>query len=198
MSTAIDAANGGQSIEGAAPSPQRSEEENDVLLLEAELGPLDLPAGATLTPETQVHLDRMLYKVRELRQQMDDVQRVADMRIADIQRWADHQNAQRYRQVQYLTMLLEYAADTLPYNGKAKSVSLPNGKLGRRTQQAAFTIVDPAKALAFCKKNGIEYRSLEEPYVGKLKEWAKENNDAVPPGCTVEARPDKPYIQVAP
>lgn len=177
--------------------PIRTPEEDAILALEAELGSLDVPPQSSLTPEVMAQIDRMLAKVRGLLKENEDVQAVAALRIQEIQDWADRHNATRARQVAYLTTVLEYTAGELVYRPNSKSVTLPNGTLGKRAQGPRLVITEADKALAFCKKHGIEFKAVEEPYVGKLKEWALKNGK-VPAGCTLETdRPDKPYIEVA-
>lgn len=183
---------------GVRPAPVVApdvEEADAVLALEAELGGTELP-GNSLTPEVQAHLDRMLYKMRELRQAIADVEQAGALRVEEIQRWVMSTTRTMRHQLQYLDTVATYAAGQLEYRGKAKSVSLPSGVLGRKAQQPVLAIQDEAKALAFSKQHGIPFKQVEEPYVGQLKEYV-ERTGIVPDGCTYDTRPDKPYVKVS-
>jgi hypothetical protein len=82
--------------------------------------------------------------------------------------------------------------------GRAKSVSLPNGRVGREKQRATLKILDMDKALAFAVEHDIPTMTTttHKVYVDDLKAYATSTGVA-PDGCTYdEGGEDTWYIKL--
>lgn len=181
----------------AARAAAVDEAERYRLELEVEIGgKLEAPRGE-LSAEARANLDRMLFKMRELIQEIQDLETTARLRYEDIELWLHRETRRQRAQLTYLTMVLEDAAANVVFPTGKKSINLPSGTLGRRALQPTLTVVDKDAALAFSRKHGILIK--EEPYAGELKKWAAQRKfKKVPDGCTVQVgRDDKPYVEVA-
>lgn len=179
--------------------------------LAEELGPeiLDVeeaPPEELASPEALALLDRMLYKLRELEREQEAVVEVARRRTDDISQWKNNRVATLGKPAAFLRMVLEHAARTMQFAGKAKSVSLPSGRLGRRAQPDRLEIADQAAAVAFAKTYNRSLAEGSQPVPIKVVETVSvkdmtevwQSTGVVPDGCVpVTARDDKPFVEVS-
>lgn len=178
----------------AVPVATEQVKEQYILELEAELGTdLEVPRGR-LDVDGQARVDRMLFKLSQLHKEVEEVEEMAGKRMQDIQAWADRMSRGKRSQIQYLRVILEDAAANIEFPGDRKSLSLPFGTLGRRSQSRTITVIDKEKAIKFCEKKGIPVKVEKSLYLNELKSWSKQHNDALPPGCEWEEKEDKPYV----
>jgi phage host-nuclease inhibitor protein Gam len=143
-------------------------------------------------------------KIKDAQNEIDEVNKTASVELAKtterINDWRQKETNKRQRDIDYISTLLEeFARKELEESeGKAKSISLPNGAIGFRKQQPKFDY-DDTVVLDNLKKNNLDKFINIVPSINK-KELKKEAvikndklyiNDVELEGITVTSLEDK-------
>ena len=162
-------------------------------LIAVEVGDLELPAeGEVMTAEMQANIDRRLNYLRLMESELQDIKEVAALRKHDIDRWAESASRSFQYRADIIRMELMELARRIGFPAGKKSLSLPNGVVGRRSKQGKIEIVDKGAALAFSKKNGIPTK--EEASLSELKDFWLATKQ-LPDGCTEVPGGEDPYVK---
>lgn len=150
-----------------------------------------------------------LRKMRALKAEIEDNNRIAREEIERIQRWQEEVNEPLERSMQYFEALLaEYHFGIYSEDPKAKTIKLPHGTLKMRAQQPEF-VRDEKALLEYLRRNGrtnfIEI--IEKPKWGEYKKVVQLAGDGrtvvdsqtgeIVEGVTAEPRPPKFSVEVS-
>lgn len=149
-----------------------------------------------------------LRKMRALKAEIEDNQRIAREEIERIQRWAEQTNAPLQRSIQYFeSILAEYHIGVYKEDPSIKTIKLPHGILKMRTQQPEY-VRDDERFLEYLRQSGrADYiETIEKPKWGEYKKIVKVAMDGktvvdtqtgeVVEGVKAEERPPKFSVEV--
>lgn len=149
-----------------------------------------------------------LRKMRALKAEIEDNNRIAREEIERIQRWQEQVNAPLQRSIEYFESLLEeYHRALYAEDPKVKTIKLPHGTLKMRAQQPEFKR-DEQVFLEYLRKSGrTDYiEIIEKPKWGEYKKIVEVAMDGctvvdmqtgeIVEGVTAEQRPPKFSVEV--
>lgn len=123
-----------------------------------------LPAGEDLT-SAECRVDYLMEKLSE---EAKRAEHVADFTARRVQMVCDHAEVETAKIRKRMAWLESRIREHLPLDAAsfkktygAKSHRLPSGQVGYRASRATVEIVDPTKALAFAKAEGLEVKVTE-------------------------------------
>src|SRR5690625_1138807 len=86
-----------------------------------------------------------LRKIKQMQQQINENNKLADYEIEKIEQWRQQENEQAQNSIDYFQSLLsEYAMDKREQDSNFKSMTLPNGRFGFRKRPAKWKYDDDA------------------------------------------------------
>ena len=170
--------------------------------MEAEEAGIDTEASDAFVIDTTQQANYAVRKVKEIRQQMEDIHTTAKAELeahaAKVSEWEAKQLLSLEYSEQYFTSRLEgYAHQHIDPNGKKKSLSLINGSIGFKKQQPKYDYDDEKIINALKEKHPefIKYEpSLKKADLKKAATVVKGSvyiDNVVVPGVTVTDQPEK-------
>lgn len=148
---------------------------------EAFLGEIELARPQAETDAAHdAYLDRLLEMAGDQQEELDRIEEMKRLRIAQINTWAADQGAMYRRRLEKIEQELMLASETMTPEPKKKTRSLPHGDVGKRKAPDRVEIEDEAKAIAFCKQHNIKIAIKEEARKKPLAEYAQKNGGRLP------------------
>lgn len=170
--------------------------------MEAEEAGIDAEASDAFVIDTTQQANYAVRKVKEIRQQMEEIQATAKKELEDhaakVKEWEARQMLSLEYSEQYFASRLEsYARQHIDPNGKKKSLSLINGSIGFRKQPDSYDYTDEKALLAKLKEkypdlveNKPTIKKAELKKTATVKDGALYINGELIPGVTVTSKPD--------
>ena len=140
-------------------------------------------------------IDRRLYVLGRLQQEMAENAEVAAIRQTEISAWLDEQNAVVARRAEYLAQQIGQVARNYPYP-KGKSRELPGGKIGMRAQRAKLEILDHDAALAWAEAHMPDRVNHKQWITATpLREWVESTGEQPDGTAYHEGGQDEPFVK---
>ena len=147
-------------------------EEREEWFASEDIVPLEQGAHVDMV-ELDLHVDSLLVRGRRLLQEYMRNKRVYDQRreemLRELDTWYLHVQHPLERRLNWLDSIIVPLVHHVKMQGKAKSRSLPSGRVGTRATPARVEFSDKKAAVEFCKANALAIK--EEPYKKPILKW---------------------------